>query len=248
MWGAFMKRIYLKLICISLSFVVLFAFMIRLVSEDPFLSADTKIRDNSEFKVIIDAGHGGEDGGAVAPDGTPEKFYNLDIALKLEKILKMYGFDVVMTRTEDTMTCDENLDSQRAKKISDIRNRLEIINNNKNAVFVSIHQNNFYDNRQNGTQVFYSHNNPESKVLADSIQNSVINNIQNNNKRVTKQSGTEIYLLYHSQIPSVLVECGFLSNNSDLTLLNNEEYRFKIAMLIADGIINYRFKGDQNGS
>ncbi len=189
--------------------------------------------------VIVDAGHGGEDGGAVASDKTLEKDLNLQIALKLEKILKLYGFRVIMTRTEDKMTCDDNLRTQREKKISDIRNRFAIINENPDAVFVSIHQNKFHDESQKGVQVFYSHRNTQSKTLADSIQSSFVNTIQPENKRLTKKTGTNIYLLYHSQIPSVLVECGFLSNANDLNNLKKETYQTKTAILIADGIINY---------
>lgn len=192
--------------------------------------------------IIIDAGHGGEDGGAIALDNSAEKNYNLDIALRLRKILIMNGYNVIMTRTDDVMTCDDGLSSVRSKKISDIHNRFKIIEDNPNALFVSIHQNKFSDTAQHGTQVFYSGNNTESKALADSIQQTVVENIQPDNKRLTKKSGTEIFLLYHSQIPSVLVECGFISNYEDLQKLKTEEYRLQMAMLIADGIIKY--KGD----
>ena len=197
----------------------------------------------SEFPVIIvDAGHGGEDGGAIALDNSAEKNYNLDIALRLQKILSLNGYNVIMTRSDDVMTCDEGLKTIRSKKVSDIRNRFKIIESNPDAVFVSIHQNKFSDTTQHGTQVFYSGNNSESNVLADSIQKTVVENIQPDNKRQTKKSGTEIFLLYHSEIPSVLVECGFISNNEDLQKLKTEEYKLQMAMLIADGIIKY--KGD----
>ncbi|MEE1065477.1 MAG: N-acetylmuramoyl-L-alanine amidase [Acutalibacteraceae bacterium] len=237
-----MKCIYMKLVGITISLTLLFVTLINLLNFTGFKSVNSVCNEENNI-IIIDAGHGGEDGGAIALDKSYEKDYNLDIALKLEKILKLYGFTVVMTRTTDTMTCDDGLKTQRAKKVSDIRNRMKIIEqNSNNAIFISVHQNKFSDERQNGTQVFYSHNNAKSKILADAIQNSVVSNIQKDNKRVTKKSGTEIYLLYHSQIPSVLVECGFLSNIEDLTLLKNEEYRFKLAMLIADGTINYVYK------
>lgn len=190
--------------------------------------------------VIVDAGHGGEDGGAVALDNSAEKMYNLDIALKLQKILEINGFRVIMTRRDDVMTCDEGLESIRSKKISDIRNRFKIIEENPDAVFVSIHQNKFSDSVQHGTQVFYSGNNPQSKVLADSIQQTVTENLQPDNKRMTKKSGTEIYLLYHAQVPAVLVECGFVSNSGDLQKLKTEEYKTQLAMLIAEGVIRYQ--------
>ncbi len=192
--------------------------------------------------VIVDAGHGGEDGGAVALDKSAEKNYNLDIALRLRQILAFYGYNVIMTRTEDVMTCDDGLETVRSKKISDIHNRFNIIENNPDALFISIHQNKFSDTSQHGTQVFYSGNNPGSKALADSIQQSVTENIQPDNTRRTKKSGTEIFLLYHSKIPSVLVECGFISNYDDLQKLKTDEYRLQLAMLIAEGVKKY--KGD----
>lgn len=193
--------------------------------------------------VIVDAGHGGEDGGAVGIDNTVEKDINLDIALKLEKILKFYGFNVIMTRTEDVMTCDDGLDSMRKKKVSDIHNRFEIMEKNPDAVFVSVHQNKFTDSSQHGTQVFYSGNNEESKKLAESVQNSVVCTLQPDNKRVVKKSGSGIYLLYHAKNPAILVECGFISNPNEVKKLNNKEYRMKTAMLIADGLLKYFMNG-----
>lgn len=193
--------------------------------------------------VIIDAGHGGDDGGAIGIDGTVEKDINLDIALKLEKLLKFYGFDVIMTRTEDVMTCDDGLDSLRKRKVSDIHNRFDVLEKNPDAVFISIHQNKFEDNSQHGTQVFYSGNNDESKLLAESIQNSIVSVLQPDNSRVVKKSGSGIYLLYHAKLPAVLVECGFISNSAEVKKLNDENYRMKIAILIADGLIKYLMNG-----
>ncbi len=193
--------------------------------------------------VIIDAGHGGDDGGAIGIDGTVEKDINLDIALKLEKLLKFYGFDVIMIRTEDIMTCDDGLDSLRKRKVSDIHNRFDVLEKNPDAVFISIHQNKFEDNSQHGTQVFYSGNNDESKLLAESIQNSIVSVLQPDNSRVVKKSGSGIYLLYHAKLPAVLVECGFISNPAEVKKLNDENYRMKIAILIADGLIKYLMNG-----
>lgn len=237
MLGVDMRNLILKICFFTISFTLVFTFFIEIFIDKKF--EITSVNHDDRYTVIIDAGHGGEDGGAVAYDGSLEKNFNLDIALRLQKILELYGFNVIMTRTEDKMTCDDNLKTQRQKKISDIRNRLEIINRFSNAIFVSIHQNKFSDSRQEGTQVFYSPVNLNSKKLADYIQNTVVANLQKNNKRKTKKSGTEIFLLYHSTIPSVMVECGFLSNSNDLSLLKTDDYKNQIATLVADGIINY---------
>lgn len=193
--------------------------------------------------VIIDAGHGGEDGGAIGIDGTVEKDINLDIALKLRDILKFYGFDIIMTRTEDVMTCDDGLDSLRKRKISDIHNRFDLMQKYPDAVFISVHQNKFDDSSQHGTQVFYSGNNEKSKALAQSIQASVVSVLQPDNSRVVKKSGSGIYLLYHAKIPAVLVECGFISNSAEVKKLKDENYRMKLAILIADGLLKYLTNG-----
>ena len=193
--------------------------------------------------IIVDAGHGGEDGGAIGLDGTVEKDINLDIALKLEKLLKFYGFNVIMTRTQDIMTCDEGLDSLRKRKVSDIHNRFDLIQKNPDAVFISVHQNKFEDSSQHGTQVFYSANDEESKLLAEAIQTSIVNSLQPKNDRVVKKSGSGIYLLYHAKIPAVLVECGFISNSDELKKLKDDSYRMKLAILIADGLIKYLMNG-----
>ena len=238
MWVLIMK----KNICIFTSLIIIIACIVLVPLNIYRLNFASVISSNTTENspiIIVDAGHGGEDGGTVAHDNTLEKDLNLDIALKLQQILKLYGFNVIMTRTEDIMTCDDNLKTQRAKKVSDIRNRFKIIEQYPDATFVSIHQNHFSDKAQHGVQVFYSANNNKSQILADSIQKSFVNTIQTNNKRLTKKSGTNIFLLYHSSIPSVLVECGFLSNETDLNNLKDNGYRTKTALLIADGIINY---------
>lgn len=194
---------------------------------------------SEDITVIIDPGHGGIDGGTSAKDGTVEKDINLSIALKLNDILKSKGFDTVMTREDDRSIHDENADTIRKQKVSDIKNRLSVIENTPNCLFVSIHQNYFEDPKYFGTQVFYSKNNPESAVLADSVRRSVIKNLQPDNKREIKQSGKEIYLLYHSSAPSIMVECGFLSNSEETEKLKNEEYQKQMALTVAEGISDF---------
>lgn len=196
--------------------------------------------------VIVDAGHGGPDGGTSAADGTLEKDINLQIATKLNEMLKAMGIETVMIRDTDVSIHNDGADTIRQKKISDLKNRLNIINNAENAIFVSIHQNHFSDSKYSGTQVFYSKNNPLSDSLADSIRHSVISYLQTDNTREIKQSGTEIYLLHHAQIPAVMVECGFLSNINETENLKNEEYQRKIAFLIAVGIVDFFNKTEEH--
>ena len=224
-----------SIIAIITAFLIILSAMLYLTFMANFSAAEASSMPITQKTVIVDAGHGGDDGGAIGI----EKDINLDIALKLEKILKFYGFNVIMTRTQDVMTCDDGLDSLRKRKISDIHNRFELMRKNPDAIFISVHQNKFEDSSQHGTQVFYSGNDERSKELAEAIQTSVTLTLQRKNDRVVKKSGSGIYLLYHAKIPAVLVECGFISNSDEVKKLKDESYRMKLAILIADGLLKY---------
>lgn len=228
-----------SIIAIITAFLIILSAMLYLTFMANFSAAEASSMPITQKTVIVDAGHGGDDGGAIGIDGTVEKDINLDIALKLEKILKFYGFNVIMTRTQDVMTCDDGLDSLRKRKISDIHNRFELMRKNPDAIFISVHQNKFEDSSQHGTQVFYSGNDERSKELAEAIQTSVTLTLQRKNDRVVKKSGSGIYLLYHAKIPAVLVECGFISNSDEVKKLKDESYRMKLTILIADGLLKY---------
>lgn len=228
-----------SIIAIITAFLIILSAMLYLTFMANFSAAEASSMPITQKTVIVDAGHGGDDGGAIGIDGTVEKDINLDIALKLEIILKFYGFNVIMTRTQDVMTCDDGIDSLRKRKISDIHNRFELMRKNPDAIFISVHQNKFEDSSQHGTQVFYSGNDERSKELAEAIQTSVTLTLQRKNGRVVKKSGSGIYLLYHAKIPAVLVECGFISNSDEVKKLKDESYRMKLAILIADGLLKY---------
>lgn len=232
-----------KIIAVTAAFLIILSVMLYLTFMANSSATEASVSPITQKTIIVDAGHGGEDGGAIGLDGTVEKDINLDIALKLEKLLKFYGFNVIMTRTQDIMTCDEGLDSLRKRKVSDIHNRFDLIQKNPDAVFISVHQNKFEDSSQHGTQVFYSANDEESKLLAEAIQTSIVASLQPKNDRVVKKSGSGIYLLYHAKIPAVLVECGFISNLDELKKLKDDSYRMKLAILIADGLIKYLMNG-----
>lgn len=234
-----MKNGKKSIIAIITAFLIILSAMLYLTFMANFSAAEASSMPITQKTVIVDAGHGGDDGGAIGIDGTVEKDINLDIALKLEKILKFYGFNVIMTRTQDVMTCDDGLDSLRKRKISDIHNRFELMRKNPDAIFISVHQNKFEDSSQHGTQVFYSGNDERSKELAEAIQTSVTLTLQRKNDRVVKKSGSGIYLLYHAKIPAVLIECGFISNSDEVKKLKDESYRMKLAILIADGLLKY---------
>ena len=216
-----------------------------------FIGMNSYVVTNTQPKttlplIIIDAGHGGGDGGTQSSSGILEKDINLDISKKLCCIFEMLGYKTLMVREDDLLLSDSDSNTVRQKKVSDIHNRMKKIEENPAGIFLSIHQNYFTQSKYNGTQVFYSPNNAESRIIAQAIQNSVVEHLQNDNERKIKESGTEIYLLYHAKSPAVMVECGFLSNPGEAQLLNDDEYQRKISLAIADGVIDYLKGSSQN--
>ena len=186
--------------------------------------------------VIVDAGHGDFDGGAVIGD-ILEKDINLSFALSLENMLKAFGFRVIMTRTSDHGTQDSNANTIREKKVSDIKNRLSLVESEEIECFVSLHQNIFSAEKYSGTQVFFGKQNEKSEVFARNIQEFVKDKLQPQNTREIKGCEKNIYLMYHTTKPAVLVECGFMSNNNELNLLVDKNYQNKLNFCILNGII-----------
>lgn len=188
--------------------------------------------------VILDAGHGGFDGGAVAKDGTVEKDINLSITKKLAEMLRLNGCRVIMTRTSDSGT-DDVSGSVAVRKKNDLENRLLLMEKNPDAIYVSIHLNKFTTSAASGTQVFYTPNFKEAKQLSTAIQKRVVGMLQPENKRTVKQGTSSTYLLKNAKVPAVIVECGFLSNGYDLKKLKDETYQSQMAFAIASGITDY---------
>ncbi len=180
---------------------------------------------------MANSGHGGFDGGAVADDGTMEKDINLQIAQKINCFAKLFGYTTIMTREEDRALSGSE-SSLRKNKIEDMRNRLKIINENPRAVFLSIHINKFEQESVKGAQVFYSRNNENSLLLAQSLQGAIAKDVQPDNSRAVKKADNSIYLLKNAKIPAVIVECGFLSNQKELKNLKSSEYQSKLAFSI----------------
>ena len=218
-------------LCVAL--VSLFSFSLQ-SKNDSFLT----LADNDEkFTIIIDAGHGGEDGGAVSESGICEKNINLDISKKLYGLLMFTDFDVVMTRDSDILLYKQGQEGR--KKYYDITNRINIASSYDNALLISVHQNKFPIRKYYGFQVYYSKNNENSEIFANIIKNNVKTYLQPQNKREIKAADENIRLLDSVHIPAVLAECGFLSNETEAALLNTEDYRNKIAYLLYVSIIEY---------
>ncbi len=187
--------------------------------------------------VVIDAGHGGEDGGAVGINGCIEKELNLEIALILRDLLEISGINVKMTRTEDIMLYDAATPGK--KKIQDLRRRVEIGEESEDSLTVSIHMNTYPSSKYNGAQVYYSPNHSESKELAETVQGHIKAYLQPENSRQIKESTSAIYLLHNIKNPAILVECGFISNQSEAELLCTDSYRHKVALTIYSAIIDH---------
>ncbi|MBQ3022573.1 MAG: N-acetylmuramoyl-L-alanine amidase [Clostridia bacterium] len=188
--------------------------------------------------IIIDAGHGNPDGGAIGMTGTIESVINLKIAKKAEKILKKKGYTVIMTR-EDENSIYEDGKNISSKKKDDMYRRLEIMNSSGADMFVSIHMNKFTSSKYCGAQVIYSGNFKESEVLAQLIQKRLHSLHENKSKREHLKAPGGIFLLKKSPVPAVIVECGFLSNFEEEKLLNTDKYQQNLAKAIVKGIEDY---------
>ncbi len=187
--------------------------------------------------VVVDAGHGEPDGGAVGVNGTLEKDINLSIAIKIQEILESRGVKVIMTRTDDNSIHSSDAQTLHEKKVSDMHKRESIINNSGADLFLSIHMNSFTDTSASGLHVFYSRNHPEAENLAVSIQDE-LTNITHAKAHTVKTASETLYLMKSPVPPAILVECGFLSNPQEEELLNDELYQSKIAFAIANAIID----------
>lgn len=230
------KDIYffiIALICLTAFFILMFK---------AFKKVDSIATNNSISStptIIIDAGHGGEDGGATGINGTFEKDINLKIAQNLESMLLISGFKTIMTRDDDYDISNSGLTTVRERKVSDLNNRLKLIESTPDCIFISIHQNKFSQSQYWGSQVFYSKNDDSSKILASNIREAIVSFLQPDNKREIKPADKNIYILYNSTRPAVLVECGFLSNATEEQKLNSEKYQKEMSFSIYSGFMNY---------
>lgn len=228
----------LSMLLLSLMLVLAATALGVLEKPKPIQTSDVAAEDEIKT-VIIDAGHGGEDGGTSSKSGLVEKDINLELALTLKALLEDKGVNVILTRDSDTLLYDRNADYRGQKKKLDMAARLEIIQNTKNCIFVSLHMNAYTDPKYSGLQVWYSENNADSALLADKIQSNVKTTLQPSNNRKTKPAGDSIYLLKNSYCPAVLVECGFLSNVAEAKLFESKEYKSSLCSCLANSINEY---------
>ena len=206
----------------------------RFMSDTPL---ETAAESDVKYTIVIDAGHGGIDGGAVGASGELEKNFNLAVAKRLEALCKVAGVDCVMTRSEDRLVVDDSVTKKR--KMHDLKNRVALTESIESPVFISIHMNNFPDKRYSGLQVWYSKNDERSGSLAAMVQTYAKTFLDPSNERETKRAGSAIYVLDRLKVPAVLVECGFMSNPDECRKLASEEYQTELAMVIFAAAIEF---------
>ena len=187
---------------------------------------------DGRITLILDAGHGGEDGGAVSITGVPESQINLAVVLKTRDILAFYGVSPLVLREEDISLHDDSAVSLREKKVSDLKNRVAAIEEQRGATLLSIHQNTYPNGRYHGAQAFYAPT-EGSKELAEHIQAAIRSTLQPDNERAVKQIPDTVYLMNHISCPAVLVECGFLTNPGEEALLLDPDYQKQLAAVLA---------------
>ena len=180
----------------------------------------------------------GEDGGATTEDGISESNINLKITLKVQNLLEQAGATVILTRSDENAIYDLDATTLKQKKVSDIKNRVKIGNESSADIFVSIHLNKIPQEQYWGWQTFFKEGNEESKRLAQSLQQSLNESIQKENKRESLKI-ENVYIIKHVEIPTAIVECGFLSNIQEKELLQTNEYQDKLAWGIYVGIMDY---------
>ena len=224
--------IKMQKIIIALLAVLMVAVVAVIIILDPEKSAAPAMsHDTQKYTLVIDAGHGGEDGGAVSPGGMIESYVNLDIAKRLEALAKFFGITPVMTRTTDEIQYPAEMKTTRARKNFDQAERVKLINSIPNALLMSIHQNKFPDSRPRGSQVFYNKIEPSAE-FASLAQQNLTSAIYPENRRLAAPADKDLYIPKNVDCPMILVECAFLSNTVEAALLETPEFKIKIAQVL----------------
>ncbi len=192
--------------------------------------------------LIIDAGHGGADGGASTAGGVLEADLNLSISLKLDALAHLYGRDTVLTRETQEINYPSEANTIAKQKVYDQKNRVGLINQYPNGVLVSVHQNYYPDSRPSGAQVLYGHT-PESEVFGKLLHVNLVAALDPSNRRVAAPIDDNIYLMRNAQCTAVLVECGFLSNPGEAELLCDDNYQNQISVILLASYLEYLNSG-----
>jgi len=231
MFYTFKIRNKIAVIAITLTLIVS-AGMMQLIQN---MKVETAV-SATEQCLVIDPGHGGIDGGAVAISGAKESDINLSISLRLRELCNLYGIKTIMTRVDDSARTDALSYSEHAE----LEYRTEVINSAANAVLMSIHQNCYPTSQPSGAQVLYA-SGSESKFLGELTHNMLLESLQPENRRVAEPAPEKLYITSNAKCPAILIECGFMSNYSDLEKLSDENYQTCISSVLICSYLQYRF-------
>lgn len=226
------KKIMITVGCVIISAFVFGAAIYSINRNDTYNSG-------KNVKIIVDAGHGFPDGGTVGVSGSVESELNLEIANLLRETLEGKGIEVVMTREGSDGLRDEN--SGRWKKSEDMNKRLKIMKTAGADLFVSIHMNHYPEKSVHGLRLFYSKKHPDIKELAELMQYKMAS-ATGAKINTVMAADARLFLMKSPPIPSILAECGFISNPDEEAMLNNEEYKAKLAWAIAEAVEEYYIK------
>ncbi len=227
------KKVRFPIFCLLTCAVTL---MICLLGSRTVTVMAENIPPERNTRILLDPGHGGVDGGAVSCTGVSESQVNLEIALRLRSVFQLLGYETHMVRESDISVYTKG-ETIAQKKVSDLKHRVQIVNDLENALLLSIHQNHFTDGRYSGPQVFYAKT-TGSQALAEKLQDKLNAALSpGSSRRAQKTSG--VYLMEHIQRPGVLIECGFLSNSREEALLRTPNYQKKVSAVIACSVAEY---------
>lgn len=233
-----MKRSRLKYCCLALILAVILGSVYFYIccrdSQNVFFASSY-----GDETVVIDAGHGGEDGGAVSVSGAVESKINLDIALRLDELFGLLGVRSVLLRDSDVSLHDSTAQTLREKKVSDLKNRVSMVDSYDNPVLISIHQNTYTNSKYHGAQVFYA-NGELSLPFAQITQKTLKDVLDPSNSRQPTSVPESVYLMNHIACKAILVECGFLSNPQEDALLQTNGYQTKVALALAGAYVKYQ--------
>ena len=225
-------RIWVVGYCIILGVALLFIYL----GDHTVMTIAENINEAASQTIVIDPGHGGIDGGAISCTGIPESRFNLEISMRLRDLFRLLGYKTRMIRESDISIYKEG-NTIASRKMSDLKERVRIVNETENALLLSIHQNIFPESRFSGPQIFYT-NREESKILAQKLQNSLTDHLKPENRRQAKKC-SNVYLMENIQCTGVLIECGFLSNPEEEAKLKTDVYQKKLSAVIACTVIEY---------
>ena len=225
-------RIWVVGYCIILGAALLFIYL----GDHTVMTIAENINEAASQTIVIDPGHGGIDGGAISCTGIPESRFNLEISMRLRDLFRLLGYKTRMIRESDISIYKEG-NTIASRKMSDLKERVRIVNETENVLLLSIHQNTFPESRFSGPQIFYT-NREESKILAQKLQNSLTDHLKPENRRQAKKC-SNVYLMENIQCTGVLIECGFLSNPEEEAKLKTDVYQKKLSAVIACTVIEY---------